>query len=269
MTSTVFSDAQGPLTDEELKDLKYAKSLLENPSLAARIASAFGTPIEMVLTRLPDGVQNAINVATKSAIETSLQFAVTTLEDREQISLDWVHKTAVALTGAAGGFFGAATLPIELPISTTIMLRSIADIARSEGEKIATAESQLACIEVFAMGGRLPSDDGANTAYYAARAAMAKAVAGAAAFFAAGGKGGGPAAPALIALIAAIAERFGVVVSEKVVAQGLPVIGAAGGAIINTMFIDHFQNTARGHFIVRRLERKYGEVRVEREYNGS
>ena len=35
-------------------------------------------------------------------------------------------------------------------------------------------------------------------------------------------------------------------------------IGAVGGALINTIFIDHFQETARGHFIVRRLERTYG-----------
>jgi hypothetical protein len=33
-----------------------------------------------------------------------------------------------------GGGFGLAALPVELPISTIIMLRSIGDIARSEGE---------------------------------------------------------------------------------------------------------------------------------------
>ena len=39
-----------------------------------------------------------------------------------------------AASGAAGGAFGLASLPVELPVSTTIMLRSIADIARAEGE---------------------------------------------------------------------------------------------------------------------------------------
>jgi hypothetical protein len=73
-------------------------------------------------------------------------------------------------------------------------------------------------------------------------------------------------APALVRFIAAIAARFGVVVSEKAAAQAVPAIGAAGGAIINTIFIDHFQDMARGHFIVRRLERKYGEKTVRREY---
>jgi hypothetical protein len=31
-------------------------------------------------------------------------------------------------------------------------------------------------------------------------------------------------------------------------------------------FIEHFQDVARGHFIVRRLERTYGKEVVRREY---
>ena len=67
-------------------------------------------------------------------------------------------------------------------------------------------------------------------------------------------------------MIVKIAERFSVQVSEKAAAQAIPAIGAAGGAIINTLFIDHFQDMARGHFIVRRLERKYGKEIVEETY---
>ncbi|MGB9655552.1 MAG: EcsC family protein, partial [Pseudolabrys sp.] len=37
---------------------------------------------------------------------------------------------------------------------------------------------------------------------------------------------------------------------------------ALGGAAINYAFIDHFQSVARGHFTVRRLERKYGKDTV-------
>jgi hypothetical protein len=58
-----------------------------------------------------------------------------------------------------------------------------------------------------------------------------------------------------------------VIVSEKVAAQAIPLIGAAGGALINTIFIDHFQNMARGHFIIRRLERQHGQDLVRREYD--
>jgi len=54
-------------------------------------------------------------------------------------------------------------------------------------------------------------------------------------------------------------------VSEKVAAQAIPLIGAAGGALINTIFIDHFQNMARGHFIIRRLERRYDKDLIGQE----
>jgi hypothetical protein len=70
----------------------------------------------------------------------------------------------------------------------------------------------------------------------------------------------------LVRLIAKIAERFGIQVTEKAAAQAVPAIGAAGGAIINTLFIDHFQDMARGHFIVRKLERKHGKDLVKRLY---
>ena len=67
-------------------------------------------------------------------------------------------------------------------------------------------------------------------------------------------------------LIAQIASRFGVVVTQKLAAQAVPVIGALGGAAVNYAFIDHFQEIARAHFTVRRLERRYGKDTVRAAY---
>jgi len=157
-------------------------------------------------------------------------------------------------------------LAVELPVSTTIMLRSIADIARSEGEQINDIEAKMACIEVFALGGPARSDDAIESGYFAVRAALSKSIADAAEYVAKKGaieKG----APALIRFIVKVAQRFSIQVSEKAAAQAIPAIGAVGGAVINTLFIDHFQDMARGHFIVRRLERKYGPEQVKTLYN--
>ena len=55
-------------------------------------------------------------------------------------------------------------------------------------------------------------------------------------------------------------------VTQKEPAQALPIIGALGGAAVNYAFIEHFQEMARGHFTVRRLERAYGKVTVRTEY---
>ena len=63
-----------------------------------------------------------------------------------------------------------------------------------------------------------------------------------------------------------IAARFGVIVSEKVAAQAAPMLGAIGGAAVNAAFAEHFQTLARGHFIVRRLERLHGPNLVAFEY---
>jgi len=57
-----------------------------------------------------------------------------------------------------------------------------------------------------------------------------------------------------------------VVVSEKAAAETVPIVGAAGGATINLLFINHFQSMARGHFMVRSLERAWGEKVVKKEY---
>jgi hypothetical protein len=53
------------------------------------------------------------------------------------------HKALAAPSGAIGGSFGLLALPIELPISTGIMLRSIGDIARAEGDRPHQTHSKI------------------------------------------------------------------------------------------------------------------------------
>lgn len=250
----------------DLNDLKKAKALLENPGIAAKITNLLGTPIEKGFELLPDNWNVKVGEVTQEALSKAVHAAVFTMKDSpgEKASDIW-HKIAVATTGGIGGFFGLPALAVELPISTTIMLRSIADIARSEGETISKIESKIACIEVFALGGPSKSDDASESGYFVIRAALARSMTKAAEYIAEKGLAE-EGAPALVRLIFQIAERFSIQVSEKAAAQAVPAIGAAGGAIINTLFIDHFQDMARGHFIVRRLERKYGKEIVEATY---
>lgn len=250
----------------DLNDLKKAKTLLENTGLAAKITNLIGAPIEKGFELLPDNWSSKIGKVAQASLMKAAQTAVFTMKKSSgRKSSNVFHKLAVATTGGVGGFFGLPALSIELPISTTIMLRSIADIARSEGEEISADETKLACIEVFALGGPSSRDDASESGYFAVRAALAKSVTEAAEYIA--GKGiVEEGAPAILRLIVQVANRFGVQVTEKAAAQAVPAIGAAGGSIINTLFIDHFQDMARGHFIVRRLERKYGTEMVELEY---
>jgi hypothetical protein len=116
------------------------------------------------------------------------------------------------------------------------------------------------------MGGRGSADDGSESGYFAARALLAQQVAAAAQYVALHGMAGSG-GPAIVQLLAAIASRFSVNVSQKVALQAVPVIGALTGATLNTVFIRHFQRMARGHFVVRRLERRHGAAAVRRAYH--
>lgn len=62
------------MSSDDVADLRYAKSLLENPSLAARIANVVGKPIEIVIERLPEGTRENISAATTKSLETALAF---------------------------------------------------------------------------------------------------------------------------------------------------------------------------------------------------
>jgi hypothetical protein len=255
------------IAKDDLDDLRYAKTLLKNPSLAARISNLLGTPIEKGFEFLPTKWKGIVQKATEKSLEKALNFAVQTMNDRTRTaSSEKAHKILVLATGAGGGSFGLPALTIELPVTTTIMLRSIADIARSEGEQIGLLETKIACLEVFALGGTSKSDDGTETGYFFVRAALARTISDATKYIAQKGLAR-EGSPALVKFITTLAARFGIIVSEKVAAQAVPLIGAAGGALINTIFIDHFQNMARGHFIIRRLERLYDQGMIRQEYD--
>jgi len=254
------------LTPAELEQLRRAKALLENPSLAAKVTDIIGKPLEKAMNLLPRQAADTVHLAVNRALQRALEVAMsTTGSGPTAMSRDRWHKLAGATSGAVGGFFGLPGLTVELPVTTVIMLRSIGDIARSEGHDLADGATRVACLEVFALGGSSTKDDAAETGYYAVRAAMASLISDAVQHVAARGVAA-RGTPVLMRLVEKIAARFGLVVQEKVALEMFPVVGAVSGALINTVFMDHFQNAARGHFIVRRLERAHGVREVREAY---
>lgn len=256
------------MSPEDYSDLTFAKDKLENTSLAAKVTNLIGAPLEKALQKLPDTVQEKIGSITQTALLASMKTVLLSMRDRPHAEKsNRLHKLAVATSGGIGGAFGFTGLAVELPISTTIILRSIADVARSEGESIHKLESRIACMEVFAFGSsQNQSDDAVETGYFAVRAALADAVSTATQQIASKGPSTGNNA-AILRMIQLISQRFSIQVSEKAAAQAIPAIGAAGGALINTVFIDHFQQIAHAHFTIRRLERKHGKAEVWNAYN--
>jgi hypothetical protein len=270
-------------SEKELQFIREAARYLETPNLVHRLGQLIGKPIDKSLELLPAPAKQALNRASQRAIETALRASLATLpSDRpappfeEAIAATtssrvW-HGTGSAVTGALGGLFGIASFVIELPVTTTLMLRSISHTARLFGEDLGTRESQLECLYVFTLGGPTPGDDEAESAYYAGRLVFAEMVSRALKFLA--GKSilevtravETKSAPVLIDLILKVAGRFEITVGEKALGQLVPGIGAGVGALINVAFMEHFNETAKYHFGLRRLEREYGFDRVRQLY---
>ena len=253
------------MTESDLAALRSAAAALEHPGLAARLTNMVGKPVELIGYALPASASQAITAATTKALEMALEVALRSMQQAPRAGSQRLHKALAVAFGAAGGAFGLAALPIELPLSTIIMLRSIAEIARGEGEDLSDPEAALSCVQVFALGGRPGSADASESGYFAVRGMLAKSVTQAARFVVERGaveEGG----PILVRFITQVASRFGLVVTQKLAAQAIPLVGALGGASVNYAFIQHFQEVARGHFTVRRLERAYGKEAVRKAY---
>lgn len=258
------------MNDADRADLVRARTLLEAPSLTLKLSRLVGAPIEHTVARLPPRLRSGIQATVRAALLQAARAALFSLDNQPGKTASLTsHQWLSALCGAVGGAMGFATFAIELPISTTLMLRAVADVARSEGFDLAEPGVKEACLEVLAFG----SGDAREASYYAVRSFMAEAVQQTskelltlAAKSGSSSVGATQAAQALAKLIEKIAARFGVVVSEKMAAQATPLLGAAAGASINALFTSTYQDLARGHFIVKRLERRYGEAAVARAY---
>jgi hypothetical protein len=240
------------LPDTATRELSAAFQALETTTLAARLASAVGTPVEMLAARLPEPLRERMNGAVRTALSSAMTVALRSDPARSLplVSSDWFHRGLVAGTGMVGGALGLPGTLAELPVTTSILLRQIAAIAAEEGEDLAAPQASAECLKVFALGGRSTADDAAESGYFAVRIALTEALKGVV---------GRTLLPVFIGQIAA---RFGLPVSLKISAQALPLVGAAAGAAINLAFLEHFRGIARGHFTSRRLERSHGEQAV-------
>lgn len=260
------------LPAEAQDDLENAVEVLEDRGMLRQLSDALGAKFERTVDFLPDIAQSKVEEVTTASLKAALNVAVKTMDKKsEAASWDLSHKLASAAVGMVGGAFGLPSALIELPLSTTVMLRSVADIARANGEDLSKLETRLECLNVFALGGGIPQDgpeqedDGYDSAYFATRVVLAQEIGAASKAIAARGVADDASGP-VVKFLSKIAARYGITVSEKMAAMAVPILGAAAGAAINVAFTSHFQSVARAHFSIRRLERDYGKAAVEREY---
>lgn len=243
------TNACGGFADEDREALWWAaKTLVDEQGLLMRITDVIGNKVEWVGGRaaaigskvLGDRWQEKITELTEQALWKAHDVATLGLDpqgDREPWR--WFNKAMTTVTGAASGFFGLTGLVIDIPFTTLVMMRSIAEIARSKGENLASDDTKRACLQVLAFGG-LDEDDSPEIGYWATRAALAK--------------------KPIELLIKEAAARLSITLSEKILAQAVPVAGALAGGALNYVFMNYYQQMAGVHFVLRSLERKHGDA---------
>lgn len=272
------------LNNEDLIFLKEAHKYLENPSFIIFLTNKIGQPIQFAVNQLPYNMKVKIGKASEKALKKSLSMAhLTTWTSQSHSNLShkntqsninrWIHNGATMATGGIGGFIGEIGLLVELPITTTIIMRSILSQGQSYGN-MSKEELIINALYVFSLGSeKSDKDDEMDTAYYASRTAMDQLIKKSVTYLASHGtkatlrnvETGG--APFILELIVKIAQRFNIVVTEKMLAGALPVVGAVSAATINLMFTDFFTQSAKYHFGIKYLEEKYGKEIIEQEYS--
>ena len=269
------------LSQKEREFIREAVRYLERPSFLMRLANLVGTPVEALARRV---VPDRVNAITHAAVNRLMKLAASTVNvdsvvdrsfDEQYAKSGWtdrVHMLATMVTGGVGGAFGLPGLAIELPLTTGIMFRSIAAIAGDFGEDVSDPHVRVECISVFTQGGPGRGDEAMESSYWTTRAALSKLVRDAAEFLV--GRTAGEiseaiakeSAPVLIRFIARVAGEFNIVVSEKFLAQSMPVISVVTSSAVNAAFTDHFNSVARYHFGIRRLERHHGQAVIRAAY---
>jgi hypothetical protein len=287
--------ASATIEEADLTFIREAVEYLENPSFLMKAANLLGKPVESLGQLLPERVRETAASVVDNALTKALEVALVTLPSKTGqqlhgvVDLDAVasegrwdrmkHNLAAGMTGAVAGTFGVKALAIELPVTTTIMMRDIAAVAMSYGEDASDQSVKLQCLAVFSIGGAAGEEGKSQSAmestYYASRVALANLMREAVQYVTrlsaeqlARDLSSG-ASPVLVRLIAQVASRFNLVVNQKLVAQAVPAIGAVGGALVNVAFNAHFDRVARYHFGIRALERRYGNDAVQAAYHAA
>lgn len=210
---------------------------------AIQLLNLLGGQAEGLLDRLPEGIRNRLGDGTEAALKLAMQAAQ---RSRDVVGEQpgWITRAVTTAMGAAGGFGGLPSAMAELPITTTILLRAIQDVAMEHGFDPAEPGVQFDCIQVFASAGPLGADDGADLAFLSTRVAVTGAT--------------------IQALIARVAPRLATVLGQKLAAQAVPVLGAGAGMVANYAYTSYYQQMAQVHFGLRRLaieaDRDHGDL---------
>lgn len=225
-----------------------AQALLNAGGMLVRLSDFLGSRLEHLAggsaRRAVQKVEQRLRGPIERALWHGYRLATLRLDRGERVAWSRSKKLAATASGAMAGMIGMPGLALDLPFTTAMMLRSIAEIARSYGEDPRDPRTRQACIEVFTLGTVPGEKSDVELSYWTSRAALNQAT--------------------VTMTIQQAARLLAVPLSEKLLAQAIPVAGAVAGGTLNYAFIDYYQQIARVHFAVRALERRTGNTQAIR-----
>jgi hypothetical protein len=130
-----------------------------------------------------------------------------------------------------------------------VILRAIRAEAVKAGFDPTEPGIRAACLEVFAAGSPLASDDGVNTSLISARLTVT--------------------GPALQKLVTTVAPRLAAALGQKLAAQAVPILGAVSGAALNAAFLRYYRDVARIRFQLMRLAVQHGAETVTARFTAA
>jgi hypothetical protein len=227
--------------DEFQRVVGAAEICMASRSALTSFISTLSHIIQRGMRSFPEGWQAELHDKLSEMLDFALQVSILNMDnDPGRSSMESFYSAAALITGAAGGAFGLPSVLAELPITTGIILRSIADIGRSYGERLEDPEFRATCIEVFAYGTPLEDDIDDEISFVAARIGGIE----------------------IAAYIAKVAFRYAAALAPKIAAMSVPVAGSVLGAGLNWAYMNFYQDIARVLFVLLPIEREYEREQV-------
>lgn len=231
MTQIFVTDPSAPV-DLETELEQLAQRYRAAGGMGIQVLNMIGGQADTLLTRLPAPVRARLEEGTVKALNVAMKAAHGSRGVVGQ-QPPWLTTAMATAMGAAGGFGGLPGALAELPVTTTVLLRAIQDVAIEHGFDPEAENVQFDCIRVLSAAGPLKEDDGADLAFFATRASLQGV--------------------AIQTLITRVAPRLATVLGQKLAAQTAPVLGAVAGAATNYAYTSYYQQIAHVHFRIRAL----------------
>jgi hypothetical protein len=201
------------------------------------------------LDSLPRDVKKFIDEGTASALLQVYNAAGTVRQSNYLPELgSWSHKLAATLSGAVGGFGGLSTAAFEIPVTIGTIFALTQKIAQSYGFDPTDEKIRQECIRVFDSGGPLKDDDAVEFSFLGSKVAVT--------------------GTAVHSLIARVAPNLALVLTQKLGAQAVPVLGSITGAALNHTFISYYEEMAHVRFGLLKLATDFGPDRVRDVFRG-